>query len=39
MAGSEKIEYLEDDISGRCHEKSLLCRIPTLPPNVGGEGK
>jgi len=35
----EKIEYLEDDILGRRHEKSLLSRKPTLLPSVGGEGK
>jgi len=35
----EKIEYLEDDMSGRRHEKSLLFWKPTLMPSVGGEGE
>jgi len=36
---TEKIEHLEDNPSGRRHEKSLLFRKPTLPPPVGGERK
>jgi len=35
---SEKIEYLEDGMSGRRHQKSLLCRIPPLTQSLGGVG-
>jgi len=34
----EKTEYLEDNISSRHNEKSLLFRKLTLPPSVGGRG-